>query len=52
MNLNREVKNPRREEGEVEKALKTIKANPGEWRKPTLEEFKFAGCMLNGPSAS
>ena len=22
------------------------------WRQPTLKEFKFAGCMLNGPSAS
>ncbi len=22
------------------------------WRQPSLEEFKFAGCMFNGPSAS
>lgn len=23
-----------------------------EWEMPSYEEFKFSGCMLNGPSAS
>jgi len=36
------------EKKKVEKSSKKIK----KWRKPTLEEFKFSGCTLNGPSAS
>ncbi len=29
-----------------------VESEKEDWTMPSYEEFKFSGCMLNGPSAS